>query len=638
MAAISVPGVFDFGGGTLYTGSETVYDVDHTDIWGGSGFGWTTSPTASGVRSGSDDLERDFTFVTSGSITWRVEIANGTYDLEILMADYNYDRLGMNVQIDGAGAVYRTGARQANDEAARVFIPGHVVSGGQIDFVFSFESPGTLALVSGIRITNAAGGKVNLTVPAVIDAGYGDLYTGSETVYAAQLGNWAPNLDGHGFVAAEEAVLSTSRASGSNLEKDFLFVADSANTMTYRLNLANGDYNLEVYIGDTGGSASNVQLYVDGALEDTVSFSSNVQTISFSKTVTSGYIDLTFDSNGAAYCPFVGAKVEAAGGGTEADAAVAPVEAEADVPSLGATGTAIADATVAPASAEADPGTLTATGNAIADAAVAPLEIEVDAPGLAATDGATGTAAVSPVEADAAPGSLAAGGAAIAEASLAPVEGEAEAGGLTATGGTDNDAALSPVGVDVEPGALTPTATGTATASLVPVEAEASAPALAATPDDVVDETSPATPTINQPRTLSRWGCESVYSPMERKLLHLQQRQFQASAVGVVYQRAGHELRICAVPASIEADRETAYDDATIDVESQSWMLWADELRIDGVRVEPERGDLIRRDLPGRDVETWSVHPEPGQPAAVYTDATHLVWLVQTKLFHRRAA
>lgn len=321
MAAISVPGVFDFGGGTLYTGSETVYDVDHTDIWGGSGYGWTTSPTGSAVRAGSDDLERDFTYVTSGSITWRVEIANGTYDLEILMADYNYDRLGMNVQIDGAGAVYRTGARQANDEAARVFIPGHVVSGGQIDFVFSFESPGTLALVSGIRITNAAGGKVNLTVPAVIDAGYGDLYTGSETVYAAQLGNWAPNLDGHGFVAAEEAVLSTSRASGSNLEKDFLFVADSANTMTYRLNLANGDYNLEVYIGDTGGSASNVQLYVDGALEDTVSFSSNVQTISFSKTVTSGYIDLTFDSNGAAYCPFVGAKVEAAGGGTSIDAA-----------------------------------------------------------------------------------------------------------------------------------------------------------------------------------------------------------------------------------------------------------------------------------------------------------------------------
>lgn len=132
-------------------------------------------------------------------------------------------------------------------------------------------------------------------------------------------------------------------------------------------------------------------------------------------------------------------------------------------------------------------------------------------------------------------------------------------------------------------------------------------------------------------------GTSELYSRMERALLHLQQRQMEANGVKVVYRRDGVSLPITAAPTTPDADEDPLPAETEIQVESQSWLIWAVDLRIEGDRFEPRRGDEIIRELPDRDRETWAVTPDRGLQEAVFTDATHLMWMVQSKLINRES-
>ena len=125
-----------------------------------------------------------------------------------------------------------------------------------------------------------------------------------------------------------------------------------------------------------------------------------------------------------------------------------------------------------------------------------------------------------------------------------------------------------------------------------------------------------------------------LYSRFERRLVHLQNRQFEAGRIAVTYSRDGRDIDVEAVPAA-PVGEEDAVEEATVQKEISRFLIRADELRMEGKPIRPRRGDKIVQTLPGRSVDTWTVLPERGEPEADYADATHLVWMVQVKLTNR---
>lgn len=322
MANISVPAVFDFGTSDLYTGSETVYGPDHTDAYdSGVGWGWTnTSGLASGTRTHADALLKDYVTGGTAAKTFQVDIANGTYEISVIVGDYGGTR-STNVSVDGSQKALAYTVVDADDDFTFGTVNfSHTVSTGQIDFEFDDAGVGNWAVL-GIRITSTTSTAPTLTIPCTIDIGYGDKYAGTgEQMYYAT-GAWcSPLLDGFGWIEHGTVCpisLVRSGLGGNDLNYDA--VAFSGGRNTFRVYLPNGTYNFTLHTGDLHSAGARAwDLYIDDVLDQAVSTAgAEVQQIAIENhTVSSGYVDFGFDDS-SGYGLFNGLEIEEAGGGTE---------------------------------------------------------------------------------------------------------------------------------------------------------------------------------------------------------------------------------------------------------------------------------------------------------------------------------
>lgn len=93
---------FDFGTSTSPVASGYTRVTEAT-AYSSGGFGWTdTSTLESRDRSGiSDDLKRDFVMSSSAARTFKVDLANGTYAVNVTMGDHDFAHDNMVVKANG---------------------------------------------------------------------------------------------------------------------------------------------------------------------------------------------------------------------------------------------------------------------------------------------------------------------------------------------------------------------------------------------------------------------------------------------------------------------------------------------------------------------------------------------------------
>ncbi|WP_186775585.1 right-handed parallel beta-helix repeat-containing protein [Rubripirellula tenax] len=99
--ADGVYGRFDFGSDTSPLGSEytRVTQADRYDYI--APYGWISGSVGSRDRARGDDLNRDFNFVSSGSMTFVVDVPDGNYQATVGFSDQSYAIDGMQVSIEG---------------------------------------------------------------------------------------------------------------------------------------------------------------------------------------------------------------------------------------------------------------------------------------------------------------------------------------------------------------------------------------------------------------------------------------------------------------------------------------------------------------------------------------------------------
>jgi hypothetical protein len=102
ISSTSVGPSYDFGtsGSPVMNGYTKV--TESTAYSSSTGYGWTdTSTLESRDRSGPDDVKRDFVMSSSAARTFKVDLANKTYTVNVLQGDMSYPHDNMVVKANG---------------------------------------------------------------------------------------------------------------------------------------------------------------------------------------------------------------------------------------------------------------------------------------------------------------------------------------------------------------------------------------------------------------------------------------------------------------------------------------------------------------------------------------------------------
>ena len=152
-------------------GTETSpIETDYTRIAPSSrydssvGFGWQGRSVGSRDRVNSDDLQRDFNFVSSGEMTFAVDLPNGTYEVTLSVGDRYYTHPDMPVSLEAA--IVDTLSLKKNEFLTRTYSVD--VIDGQLTLTLG-QPNGRVALINSLVIKAIGGPSAGI----VIDPGSG---------------------------------------------------------------------------------------------------------------------------------------------------------------------------------------------------------------------------------------------------------------------------------------------------------------------------------------------------------------------------------------------------------------------------------------------------------------------------------
>lgn len=274
---------FDFG--TDVSPVEAGYArIDPSSIYSSSiGYGWED---VSGLycrdRGSPDNLRRDFVF-SSMARTFKVDLPNGIYEVELIVGDalFAHDQI----------CIYAEGLLQANvsvkaGEFVRVAFQISI-SDAQLNLTFS-DCGGADPnwVVNGLLIRQYTGRKFDFGAEdSPVVQGYTRVTL--STAYSPSLG--------YGWTSAGY-LWSRDRSLPDDLRRDFVFSSGNA---TFRVDVLNGDYLVMVVVGDQSYPHDNILIYAEGVLKANISANVGefIQKV-FTVSVTNGTLGLTFSDGG----------------------------------------------------------------------------------------------------------------------------------------------------------------------------------------------------------------------------------------------------------------------------------------------------------------------------------------------------
>jgi len=99
----------------------------------------------------------------------------------------------------------------------------------------------------------------------------------------------------------------------------------------------------------------------------------------------------------------------------------------------------------------------------------------------------------------------------------------------------------------------------------------------------------------------------------------------------VVYSRGGHQVSLSATRGRSEFEMDSG-DGFPVRAESVDWLVRAQDLRLDGVTITPERHDRIRETLTSGDVKVYEVMgPDETSPVCRKSDPWGMTLRIHTK-------
>ena len=283
---------FDFG--TPASPVEVGYtQVSTSTVYSASvGYGWSsTAGLNARDRGAPDNLRRDFVF-SSTDHTFNVDLANGDYQVTITIGDQDF----IHDMID----VYAENNLVINDLTAAAGTFQEVtfaatVTDGQLNLRI-LDDGGTdsnwvittLTIQPGTPPPPTEASFDFGTPTSPVEVGYTQVST--STLYTASLGyGWNSTTGLH----------SRDRTSPDNLRRDFVF---SSTDHTFNVDLANGDYQVTITIGDQDFMHDLIDVYAEDVLviNDLTAVAGSFQEVTFTATVADGQLNLNILDDGGA--------------------------------------------------------------------------------------------------------------------------------------------------------------------------------------------------------------------------------------------------------------------------------------------------------------------------------------------------
>ena len=280
---------FDFG--TSSSPVQTGYtQVTESTLYSANlGYGWTTTTALNSRDRGSpDNLTRDFVFSPTTN-TFNVDLANGNYNVTIIIGDQNYMHDDINVYAQNTLVVNSLTVAAGTFQQVTFTT---TITNGQLNLTIQ-DGGGTdpnwviNALTIGLSSPPPTQASFDFgTSSSPVQTGYTQVT--ESTLYSANLGygwNSTVGLD------------SRDRGSPDNLRRDFVF---SSSDHTFNVDLANGNYNVTIIIGDQNYMHDDINVYAQNtlAINNLTTAASTFQQVTFTTTITNGQLNLRIRDNG----------------------------------------------------------------------------------------------------------------------------------------------------------------------------------------------------------------------------------------------------------------------------------------------------------------------------------------------------
>jgi len=195
-----------------------------------TGFGWTAGTIGSRDRGSGGDAGRDFNYTPAG--TFVVDVPNGTYDVAVTLGDasFAHDQVGVYLE----GALVDTVTTAAGTWHSATYAAA--VADGQLTAAFG-DLGGAYpnAAVCSVEVLPRARRFDFGTASSPLEPGY------QRVAHTSAYGAAA----GFGWVAG--TVGSRDRGIGSARDRDLNYTGAA----TFAVDLANGDYSVTAWLGDT---------------------------------------------------------------------------------------------------------------------------------------------------------------------------------------------------------------------------------------------------------------------------------------------------------------------------------------------------------------------------------------------------
>jgi serine protease len=292
-ALTSVEGMgkrFDFGpsGASIEAG---YVEVTESTLYSASlGFGWSDASLASRDRGAPDDLRRDFVF-SNANHTFSVDLANGEYEITVMVGDQSYTHDEIDVYAENIQVVDDLTAVAGAFQQATFWVN---VTDGLLNLRFLDDGGADPNWVVN-ALTLQPGSPPPLPTEGAFDFGtpgspLAEGYTNAtaSTLYSATAGYGWTTTVGMG---------SRDRGSPDNLRRDLVFASTNG---TFNVDLQDGEYQVILVIGDQSYTHDLIDVYAEGIRQvNNLSVAANtfIET-TFSVTVSDGQLNLLFHDDG----------------------------------------------------------------------------------------------------------------------------------------------------------------------------------------------------------------------------------------------------------------------------------------------------------------------------------------------------
>jgi len=242
-------------------------------------------------RTTPDDLRCDFVF-SSTDHTFSVDLANGDYEVTIIVGDQNYGHDLIDVYAEDTLKINDLITTAGTFQEQTFWV---TIADGQLNIRIEDDGEAPFWVLNALTIEPG----VPPTLPTEGSFDFGSSGSPVETDYTQVTPSTQYTaLQGYGWTATG-GLMSRDRTTPDDLRCDFVF---SSTDHTFSVDLANGDYEVTIIVGDQNYGHDLIDVYAEDTLKinDLITTAGTFQEQTFWVTIADGQLNITIHDDGGA--------------------------------------------------------------------------------------------------------------------------------------------------------------------------------------------------------------------------------------------------------------------------------------------------------------------------------------------------